>query len=97
MIGTSYKVRHISTGEEYHRPWLLHNPYRFYAEETPVQNPIDPAVEAFHRTLPDYNETQLHDLSPIAQELGVANVFLKDESTRKSLLGTTHLKTYDEK
>jgi diaminopropionate ammonia-lyase len=42
-------------------------------------------VEAFHRTLPSYNETKLHNLPSIAEELGLKNVFLKDESTRFGL------------
>lgn len=45
----------------------------------------DPAVEAFHQKLPDYNETILHALPSVASDLGLAHVFLKDESTRFGL------------
>ncbi len=40
---------------------------------------------AFHRSLPDYAPTALHDLPSLADELGVGRVFVKDESTRLGL------------
>lgn len=45
----------------------------------------DPAVEAFHRTLPDYAVTPLTPLPELAQQLGIGHVFLKDESKRLGL------------
>ncbi|KAI8963566.1 pyridoxal-phosphate dependent enzyme family [Daldinia sp. FL1419] len=43
------------------------------------------AILAFHKTLPDYNETRLHALPDLAAELGLGNVLLKDESNRFGL------------
>ncbi|KAF2743900.1 tryptophan synthase beta subunit-like PLP-dependent enzyme [Sporormia fimetaria CBS 119925] len=45
----------------------------------------DPAVEAFHRQLPDYNLTPLVELPEVAKELGIKHAFLKDESHRFGL------------
>jgi len=46
-----------------------------------------PATEAtrFHRTLPGYRPTPVHDLPALAGELGVGSVGLKDESARLGL------------
>lgn len=46
---------------------------------------IDPAVEAFHRQLPEYNVTPLVSLPDLAKELGLDHVLLKDESYRFGL------------
>ncbi|KAI4863275.1 tryptophan synthase beta subunit-like PLP-dependent enzyme [Hypoxylon rubiginosum] len=43
------------------------------------------AVLAFHKTIPDYNETKLHSLPDLAAELGLGHVLLKDESNRFGL------------
>ncbi|KAI5364079.1 putative pyridoxal-phosphate dependent enzyme [Septoria linicola] len=80
---TEYAVQHLESGEQYTRPWSLKNAGH-NAKSFP-QEPVDPAVEAFHRTLPDYNETKLYDLGLLAKEIGVAHVFIKDESTRFGL------------
>ena len=45
----------------------------------------DPAVLRFHRSLAGYDPTPLHSLGGLARELGVANIFLKDESQRFGL------------
>ncbi|KAI0849361.1 pyridoxal-phosphate dependent enzyme family [Daldinia vernicosa] len=42
-------------------------------------------ILAFHKTLPDYNETRLHSLPDLAAELGLGDVLLKDESNRFGL------------
>ncbi|HLI50904.1 MAG TPA: pyridoxal-phosphate dependent enzyme, partial [Thermomicrobiaceae bacterium] len=42
-------------------------------------------VMAFHRTLPGYEPTQLVELPGLAAELGVARLFVKDESSRLGL------------
>lgn len=81
---SSYSVQHLLDQSTFHRPRVLLNPhankdaYELYAE-------IDPAIEAFHSTFPDYAETPLHDLTSVARELGFARVFLKDESIRFGL------------
>ncbi|KAF2101560.1 tryptophan synthase beta subunit-like PLP-dependent enzyme [Rhizodiscina lignyota] len=49
------------------------------------RNEVDPAVENFHKQLPDYAETTLHSLPGLAKELGVAYVLMKDESDRFGL------------
>ena len=46
----------------------------------------DPAVLAFHETLPAYDQTPLRALpQPFAQKHGVGKIFLKDESHRYGL------------
>ncbi|KAL6714724.1 hypothetical protein ACLMJK_008149 [Lecanora helva] len=50
------------------------------------QYTIDPAVLAFHKNLPQYNQTPLHCLpKSFSDELDVGPVFLKDESHRFGL------------
>jgi diaminopropionate ammonia-lyase len=44
-----------------------------------------PDAVAFHRSLPEYAPTPLLDLPPLAAELGVARVLVKDESARLGL------------
>ncbi|OBT81978.1 hypothetical protein VE02_09316 [Pseudogymnoascus sp. 03VT05] len=46
---------------------------------------IDIKIDRFHRSLPGYSQTPLLDCSSIAPELGLKNVFLKDESARMGL------------
>jgi diaminopropionate ammonia-lyase len=46
---------------------------------------INPEVEPFHRSLPDYAVTPLTPLSDLAKELGLGQVLLKDESDRLGL------------
>lgn len=47
--------------------------------------PVPAEVRDFHRTLPDYAPTALRELPPLAAELGVGRVFVKDESHRLGL------------
>lgn len=47
--------------------------------------PANPAVESFHRTLPDYAVTPLIPLPHLAQQLGLGHVLVKDESRRLGL------------
>ncbi len=44
-----------------------------------------PEVRAFHRRLPGYAPTPVHDLPAIAAELGLGRVLVKDESSRMGL------------
>jgi len=46
---------------------------------------IDPNVLNFHRCLPGYAVTPLTSLPDLAKELGLGNVFVKDESSRFGL------------
>lgn len=46
---------------------------------------IVPDVRSFHARLPDYAPTPLVSAPPIARELGVGHVFVKDESDRLGL------------
>lgn len=39
------------------------------------------AVRAFHRTMPDYEPTPLAHLPSLARELGVKDIFVKDEGS----------------
>ncbi|CAN9406845.1 unnamed protein product [Alternaria sp. RS040] len=45
----------------------------------------NPAVEPFHRTLPDYSVTPLIPLPDLAKQLGLRHVLVKDESNRLGL------------
>ncbi len=42
-------------------------------------------VQAFHKTLPEYGETPLRELKNLASDLGVQNIFVKDEKHRFGL------------
>jgi diaminopropionate ammonia-lyase len=45
----------------------------------------DPAIPRFHGSLAGYRPTPLHSLPGLARELGVAGIFVKDESQRFGL------------
>ncbi|CAM5675621.1 hypothetical protein SALBM135S_10121 [Streptomyces alboniger] len=47
--------------------------------------PLPWDARAFHTDLPGYAPTELHELPALAEEFGVARVFVKDESTRLGL------------
>lgn len=82
---SSYQVHHLQDDQLFERT-NIHLNDRVIRNESKWQSyRVDPAIEAFHRTLPDYAETKLHDLTHLAAELGVAHVFVKDESTRFGL------------
>ncbi|KAG4438688.1 hypothetical protein IFR05_005815 [Cadophora sp. M221] len=57
----------------------------------PNQKPLsslpsrNPEVQVFHQSLPHYNTTPLVPLPGIAKELGIAHLFVKDESSRFGL------------
>ncbi|KAK7179518.1 diaminopropionate ammonia-lyase [Paraphaeosphaeria sporulosa] len=55
------------------------------ASYTYTGSPPSPHVLPFHRLLPDYAATPLHPLSSLAQSLGLAYIFVKDESNRFGL------------
>ncbi|KAK5119215.1 hypothetical protein LTR85_007829 [Meristemomyces frigidus] len=80
---STYAVTHLDTGKTFTRRTLFVNPHHDVSKIW--QSDVNPAVEAFHRQLPDYGETQLHSLPEVAAELGFAHVFVKDESTRFGL------------
>lgn len=77
-----YSVKHLHTQQSFDRPNILLNHFQ---KDRDWQQSIDPSVEAFHKTLPDYGETKLHSLPSVASELGFSHVFIKDESTRFGL------------
>lgn len=52
------------------------------AAQVPAQSD---AAAAFHRALPDYALTPVHELTAVASELGLAAVLIKDESSRLGL------------
>jgi diaminopropionate ammonia-lyase len=51
----------------------------------PAQARPGPEVQAFHRRLPGYAPTPVHDMAALAQAAGVARVLIKDESRRMGL------------
>ncbi|CAA9957269.1 IlvA Threonine dehydratase [Pyrenophora teres f. maculata] len=62
---------------------MYHNPS---AASWKYPNPCaNPAVEAFHKTLPDYAVTPLTPLPELAHQLNIGQVYLKDESLRLGL------------
>jgi diaminopropionate ammonia-lyase len=63
----AYNVKHLGTESTFERPAILINDP---AKQRTWEQHIEPAVEAFHRTLPSYGETQLHSLPEVAFELG---------------------------
>lgn len=58
---------------------LVHNPV---ATASGAPAAPDPAPRRFHASLPDYAPTPLVDAPSIAEALGVARVWVKDESSR---------------
>lgn len=78
----AYKVKHLHGGATFDRPRVLLNNQQ---QQRQWHQTTDPAIEAFHQQLPHYGETKLHALPSVAKELGVAHVFVKDESTRFGL------------
>jgi diaminopropionate ammonia-lyase len=82
---STYQVQHLDNpSSSFTRPCIFQNPHHIPNPSSASSHP-DPAIEAFHRTLPSYAETALHNLPSIASELGLKHVFLKDESTRFGL------------
>jgi diaminopropionate ammonia-lyase len=62
---------------------MFHNPSAASWKHTEYS--ANPAVDCFHRTLPDYAITPLTPLPDLAKELGLGHVLLKDESNRLGL------------
>ncbi|MFJ4479195.1 diaminopropionate ammonia-lyase [Streptomyces xanthochromogenes] len=62
-------------------PWFA----RPGARTTRLSEPAPAGVRAFHEGLPDYAPTPLTELPPLAAELAVGRVFVKDESCRLGL------------
>ncbi|KAI1440339.1 tryptophan synthase beta subunit-like PLP-dependent enzyme [Annulohypoxylon stygium] len=63
----------------------LNPPAREWVSESKSDGAESGVVLAFHKTLPGYNETKLHSLPDLANELGLGYVLLKDESDRCGL------------
>lgn len=78
---TPFPVIHRVSGKIYEREPLYLNIQKAASSAVVA----DPAVEAFHRSLPYYQSTPLTSLPVVAQELGVGHVFVKDESLRFDL------------
>lgn len=58
---------------------------RFFQPEAPPHWPEEQDVRAFHRSLPGYAPTPLVSMPVLAEELGLAAVYVKDESKRFGL------------
>jgi diaminopropionate ammonia-lyase len=82
---STYQVQHLHSGETSNRPAIFVNPRHNSDPGRWRTHAVDPAIEAFHRALPDYAETPLHELRSLAAELGVGHIFVKDESKRFGL------------
>lgn len=78
----TYNVTHLHTAESFDRPYIFPNPH---TKASPSDHTINSQVETFHRNLPNYAETKLHNLPSVAKALGFSHVLLKDESTRFGL------------
>jgi len=50
-----------------------------------VNHRVGPRAKGFHLSLPGYQQTPLVELPELPAELGVATVFVKDESNRLGL------------
>ena len=59
---------------------ILRNPMREPGFRTSIRSP-----RWFHRRLPGYRRTPLHDAPQLAEELGVSRVLVKDEADRLGL------------
>ncbi|OQN99282.1 hypothetical protein B0A48_15131 [Cryoendolithus antarcticus] len=81
---TNYVATHLMDGLTYGRSPVLKNPHAS-PSTTQQHRPTNPAIQSFHRQLPAYGSTQLHDLPSVAKQLGFDRVFIKDESTRFGL------------
>jgi diaminopropionate ammonia-lyase len=82
---STYRVQHLNSGQTFDRPAIFANPFYNSDPRRWRAYAVDPAIEAFHRALPDHAETTLHELPSLAAELGVAHIFVKDESKRFGL------------
>ncbi|GAB7347620.1 hypothetical protein MBLNU459_g4492t2 [Dothideomycetes sp. NU459] len=78
----SFSVTHLCSGEVFQRSSVFQNPQM---KARPAEMPIDPSIEAFHKSLPYYCPTPLISLPDVAVELGIGHVFVKDESLRFGL------------
>src|SRR5215472_2816424 len=65
-------------------PWLARPGARSWTCGIP-EHVRSGAVRAFHASLPGYAPTPLTEVPALAGELGVARVFVKDESSRLGL------------
>jgi diaminopropionate ammonia-lyase len=64
--------------------WFRQRPVILSPDLDPVSSiPISPAE--FHRRLPGYHPTPLHDLNPVSNELKLEQVLVKDETSRFGL------------
>ena len=78
-----YETTLLDTNEKVQRDDVFRQTPR---EVPPATSAFDVStIQSFHSSLPDYAVTPLHRLSSLASELGVAEVFVKDESTRLGL------------
>lgn len=50
-----------------------------------LSKPVEEKVKAYHQSFPVYQETPLACLQETARELGVGNIYVKDESYRFGL------------
>lgn len=68
--------------------WILNKMLKRYEAGNPATLFCGSELEkarGFHRTFPDYNPTPLRNLSCLAETLGVAGIYIKDESYRFGL------------
>jgi len=65
--------------------WFCRPSARLWRDLVPQIAETQAGVPAFHAELPGYHPTELTELPALAKELGVARVFVKDESTRMGL------------
>lgn len=82
ISSSTFPVVHLKTKQVYHRGDIFPNPHHTATTSTQENKH---AIEQFHKTLPEYAPTPLVSLPDLAQELGISNVYVKDESLRFGL------------
>ncbi|TLD34975.1 gb [Venturia nashicola] len=55
------------------------------AKHWKCKNTLDPSILPFHQSLPDYAITPLTPLKALAKDLGISQIYIKDEGTRFGL------------
>ncbi|KAH0347381.1 tryptophan synthase beta subunit-like PLP-dependent enzyme, partial [Aureobasidium melanogenum] len=80
---STFKVKHLGRDDVFERHDIFINPS--LSSSSPTDASFDPSLVTFHRSFPESKTTPLIELPKVAQELGIGNVYVKDESLRFGL------------